>query len=610
VVFYFPRHLNVETSDYCNRSCAWCPVQRDRGSGPARLLDLRLWTRLCEELRVATEQGLELKISMQWVDEPLTNPKLLEYVDKGRELVPDAKWLLQTNGDFLDGEKLEALKSRFDAIAVNFYSDKAHDRFCDLELDYVPARGMGSLQSPGRLKAARGFEERRGEAVVHINEKYRGEDWVDWHDDERRAPDDACGRIWEQASIAWDGKVFTCCRDNLREHPVGDLAAESLFEAYNSPAARRLREHMEAGQRDRIDMCRTCDSAFAPRFDVPEPSVLAVLAERGRAAEVGLEGRDRELLGERLPWGRYDYVTARNLARELGHVALPGVLPRRYEYIVGVTADVARGIRDVCLEVAGDALQGVVICGGRVMTRQHLARVDPSVFLYPVGPLRVGNKERLREFGTSPARSSDLDVKVLVDDTKISAVDAERLAPVLGDKLEGLGAPIPISGHLKPLVRLLRVPSSCDDARSAYGHYNDHRAERLGKGPLSLEYSQVLYDRAAPDEVMGDDATRDVRACLTRGEEDARRQFIELKALDPSLASDWKAPFSQLYKEQVSGLSFHQLVCALTDFPALEPSDVRVEQGRVTQGGFSVRAALVAGRERILCGTVEGEEAA
>lgn len=595
VALYFPRHLNVETSDYCNRSCAFCPLQKARDNAPPRLLAMTLFEDLCREV---AESELEVKISLQWVDEPLANPRLHEYIERGRTLAPDATWLLQTNGDLLDERKLELLKRGFDAVVVNLYSEGASRRLKKLGLDYVPARFPKKLQSPGRLQRAPGFDDRRREAIVHINEKFHDENWVQWND---HAVTSArpCTRVWEDASIAWDGTVYTCCRDNERDHPVGDLREGSLFDAFNSDRARVLREQMEAGQRADITMCHACEKAFAGPFHALNDADATRLAGRPtRTADVVRVRQDRRPDRVHLPWGRYDYFTARALARELGHVTLPGLLPLRYEHIVGVTPTLARDIRDICQEVAGDALVGIVVCGGRVMTRQRLALVDPSVFLVEKGPLRVRGKARLREMGRDPAQASDLDLKVLVDEARVSSAEAARLAPLLGERLHALGAPLPISGHKEPLIRLLRVPSTCTTARAAFDAYNGSRTSTSGKGPLSLEYSQLLYDRDESTDPLAEDATASVRAALVSPERVNVDAPLRVLLADLTVADDavWAAPESKLYRESPAPLSYHQLVCALIDFPDHEPPGVIVRGHHLIAGALCARAARAAGR--------------
>jgi radical SAM protein with 4Fe4S-binding SPASM domain len=613
VARYFPRHLNIETSDHCNRSCAFCPIQHARDRAPPRLLDDALYDRLLAEVGRA---GLPMKISLQWVDEPLSNPRFFDYVDRGRALAPEARWLLQTNGDLLDEERLEQLKPRFDAVCVNVYSESAHRRLTRLGLDYRAARWPDRLQSPGRLSPAAGQEGREGEAIVHINEKFHDEGWVQWHDEVTAPIDAPCTRLWEQASIAWDGTVYLCCRDNEREHPVGNLAEGSLFDIFNSDESKALREEMEAGRRDRIAMCHKCDKRFVAPFDALDDDEVGRLGGEGTQTVSGAlqARRARREDASHLPWGRWEYFGAREAAKALGHVALPGYLPLRYEYVVGVTPALARGIVEACREVAGAALLGVLVCGGRVMTRQRLALVDPSVFLAPVGPLRVGKKDRLRELGRNPRYASDLDVKVLVDEDALDAVEAQRRGPALGERLEALHAPLPISGHIKPLVRLLRVPSSCADAREGFARYNERRVELLGKGPLSLEYTQLLWDRAEPRDVTAHDATAPVRAQLLGPDVDGLSSvpLHELEAAEGVEGVEKElltAPESRLYRVEPDPLSYHQLLCALIDFPEHDPPVVIDDGGRLAAGALGVRAARRAGRTHVRVARGQGRAA-
>lgn len=170
-MLYFPNHLNIETSDLCNRSCRYCPVQRDRDTSPARLLDLDVYERLLRELQDAPGP---LKISLQWIDEPLTNPRFFDYAALGRELLPRASWLVQSNGDLLTAEHAERLKALFDGVVVNFYAESAWRAFERRQIDVVTARRPDLLQSPGRLERPAGAKDRSGEAVFHFNHK--------WHD--------------------------------------------------------------------------------------------------------------------------------------------------------------------------------------------------------------------------------------------------------------------------------------------------------------------------------------------------------------------------------------------------------------------------------------------
>ncbi|MBI5545941.1 MAG: SPASM domain-containing protein [Deltaproteobacteria bacterium] len=494
--------------------------------------------KLLRELRHAP---FPLKITLNWSDEPLANPRFFELAELVREQLPEARLRLRARGNLLDIAAAERLGHLFQVVTLTVCSRADHQR--------LEALGNSTRSDAVfRLDAeylAEGRRDRRGGACppLHV----------------------PCHRMWCQAAIAANGDIHLCSRDTRRLHPVGNLSNQSLAEAFNGPQAQALRAQMQGGGRDRVAMCRRCD---------------------GRSREY-FEALDADLPAGALtmPWGRHSYLAARALARALGHIALPGLSPRRYEWVVGLSPSLARDIVRTVQSRLGDALLAIWICGNRVMSRARLRLVDPSVFA-GLGRLELAGKEAVREFGPDPRFSSDLDLKVLVDERRIGARAATRQGSELGRALEMLGAPFPLSGHLRPTLHLWRVPRS--SAHDAFILYNAARPSAIGKGPHSPEQTVLLVDPAR--DVLREDATAPVRAALasTHG-----RSIALAKVARPSLSE------GAALRARHAGLTGHQLVCALLDFPELEPRGVRVRDGRIVAGRVAVWAALAAGRTRI-----------
>ncbi len=244
---------------------------------------------------------------------------------------------------------------------------------------------------------------------------------------------------------------------------------------------------------------------------------------------------------------------------------LPGYLPWRYEVVVGLTEAAARRAVDEVRGALNGALAGMWVCGSRVVTRQRLKRIDPGVFADHAGTLRVGGKGRLRELGKDPRTSSDLDIKILVRAGALDERARGRLARDLGVVLEDLDPHIPVSGHVRPVVQLLEVPAECAGARAAFDDYNARRMALLGKGRLSLEYVQLLYDPAAadPDEVFGAGA---VRAAI-------RARMVPAPAAPgPQLGPPAdKHELGRRLRTVIDEVSVHQWIGALADEPGLVP---------------------------------------
>ncbi|MFH1809641.1 MAG: radical SAM/SPASM domain-containing protein [Pseudomonadota bacterium] len=277
-----PGYLEVEIGTYCNRRCAWCPNGSHSCGRRHHHMSEEVWRALLDDLRGHDYRGW---FAFHDYNEPLANPRFDEVLAICREVLPDASWLLQTNGDALTAENFDELRHFFSAIAINFYDERSAKRFAALGLAYVAAEHPGRIQHPGRLRRAPGQNRGRGEAVVQLNHKNLDTSWIELPVEagQVRAP---CTHLWRDAAVGHDGLFYLCCRDSQREHPLADLRQTSLVEAYNGPVATAPRQSMQAGSRDRIAMC--------PHRHVPgtAPSISARLSTHAR----GLRPRSRASL--------------------------------------------------------------------------------------------------------------------------------------------------------------------------------------------------------------------------------------------------------------------------------------------------------------------------
>ena len=97
----------------------------------------------------------------------------------------------------------------------------------------------------------------------------------------------------------------------------------------------------------------------------------------------------------------------------------------------------------------------------------------------------------MREFGPSPALSSDLDLKVFV--RGLTPAKRDVLERELGHALAALGAWFPFSAHVPPRQRL--ISTTKPDVRSAFLSWNGaERRRTLGKGPIPVRQAVVVSD--------------------------------------------------------------------------------------------------------------------
>ncbi len=186
----------------------------------------------------------------------------------------------------------------------------------------------------------------------------------------------------------------------------------------------------------------------------------------------------------------------------------------------------------------------------------------------------MGTKTHLREYGPNPRVSSDLDLKILVNAETIDRAEARPLGESIGKRLASHSTYIPLSGHTKPFLRLLRVPRQCTDARAAFTFYNNNRPLFQQKGPLSLEYTQLLYDPAHPKNAWEWDVRSLMKEHLLQQQEPSERAALPSLQLPDSFALLREA---EKFQSRYLGVTGHQWLGLLLDYPDHVPKGLTTD---------------------------------
>ncbi len=112
-------HVQVQTISWCNRSCAFCPSQKF----PRKLefMSLETYQRVLDEL---ASLGFSGRFSPYLQGEPLLDNRMPQLVAMARQTLPQAKILIQTNGDALTVEKgLALFEAGLHKLIVNCYDN-------------------------------------------------------------------------------------------------------------------------------------------------------------------------------------------------------------------------------------------------------------------------------------------------------------------------------------------------------------------------------------------------------------------------------------------------------------------------------------------------------
>uniref|UniRef100_A0A6M3IJL0 Putative iron-sulfur cluster-binding domain contining protein n=1 Tax=viral metagenome TaxID=1070528 RepID=A0A6M3IJL0_9ZZZZ len=227
------RSLQIQTIDYCNRKCPWCPnahMEKD----PGNRMSYETLDRILSELQSVNYDG---RIHLYLLEEPLCDDRIVEITGIVRERFPNNVIYLSTNGDYLDTKIM--VKDLFNAglseMSVMHY-DKAN---------------------VGRLQKYSGDPR-----IALINKDEMGDCWynrggnVDVTCD---FPVEFCEWVLQKLYIRLNGDVILCCSDYNYEVVYGNLMKQGLMDIWLSPKYKiyRIAHYFKHGHE--LALCGQCN---------------------------------------------------------------------------------------------------------------------------------------------------------------------------------------------------------------------------------------------------------------------------------------------------------------------------------------------------------------
>lgn len=243
-------NLDIETTTYCNRRCSYCPnsiFERSLRKNE-RLMSPALFRKIIDEL---TDMGFDGRLSPTRYGEPLTDSRLISFMEYAHARLPRAAIKLYTNGDFLTAPLLDQL-----------YDAGVRDYLITVQSADEPAF-TNSINRISQLKK-------------HVKSKHRKIklQYQTWYDmdlvnrggliavDERRQPSWSCSD--EAIAIDYRGDVLLCCNDYLGVTAFGNLQDESLIDIWSKPEFVKIRRELSRNVYT-LDICKKCTHSSASK---------------------------------------------------------------------------------------------------------------------------------------------------------------------------------------------------------------------------------------------------------------------------------------------------------------------------------------------------------
>lgn len=229
------RSIQIQTIDYCNRKCSFCP-NKDFNKTPDQLMTEKIFLKILADLK---ELNYGNSIHPYLMAEPLCDKRFKDLVRITRQKFPSNDIMISTNGDFLKNRNdiLELCKAGLSRIVINLYDEETNH----LKIDAREIEGI-KLRTLAHLKAKE-FWNRGGLVDVPSAVPKRT----------------ICYYALKKMCINYLGDVILCCSDYHYEVIYGNIMQTSLIDIWNNKKYRYFREMHASGNGKKLPVCKRCN---------------------------------------------------------------------------------------------------------------------------------------------------------------------------------------------------------------------------------------------------------------------------------------------------------------------------------------------------------------
>lgn len=227
-----PDQVQIQTVDYCNRRCAFCPNSKLQKS-PETLMPLDVFDKILGDLAAV---GFTGRLHLYLMGDPLCDPRIEQLIAWARERFPANTIFISTNGDGFKGaaDITRLIDAGLSWMAISHYDSRNEHlkAYRDKRVEHVT------------LNDLRWTFYNRGGHVQNVTciEPKRECDW-----------------LWMKSYINWRGDVVLCCSDYNYEVVFGNVMERPFAEIFNSDLFNAYREAHRSGRGKSMPLCRGCN---------------------------------------------------------------------------------------------------------------------------------------------------------------------------------------------------------------------------------------------------------------------------------------------------------------------------------------------------------------
>ncbi len=276
----YPRAIQIQTVSGCNATCITCPTGLSPQRKEHKYLPMQLWEKVVEECSQLESPIHTINVSL--FNEPLVDKRLLDMVDMAKEVLPDTRFLLVTNGSLLTEKNIERiLQSQLDAVrvSINAYYKESYDLLRNgLDFHRIvegTKRLLEKSKELGRPNVTASMLEVQFNteeveqfvdfwcqlgAQVHVSPAWnRAGNLPSDNEYQLEATGwsgKLCPKPFVTLCITCDGTVVLCCADYAAEVVLGNIREQKLLEIWMGPKHQSVLLQILKKQNP---LCNRCD---------------------------------------------------------------------------------------------------------------------------------------------------------------------------------------------------------------------------------------------------------------------------------------------------------------------------------------------------------------
>ena len=241
----FPE-IEFETTAYCNRKCDYCPnVDHERlGAKNSFFMPDEVFKTLINQL---VDLNFEGQVAPHLYGEPMSDPRLVDWVTHIRQELPQSKIKIVTNGDFLGKKRyLDLRNAGVDVFYISKHGEHLHKK-CKTLLEE-----LDEAEKIKHIVFQDFFTDFENEQKMFTN---RGGD-IKLDEKQKKKPPVNCVYA-AYPVINTYGDLILCCQDFHNKYIFGNIMEKHLRDIWHDHNNLELRRRIFKSDFD-LEICQNC----------------------------------------------------------------------------------------------------------------------------------------------------------------------------------------------------------------------------------------------------------------------------------------------------------------------------------------------------------------